>query len=1081
MSQKVEFRVLQLVSVLISWCAVQDVVLAYNVDTTYPVIYSGRANSEFGYSIAFHSHELRPMLIIGAPNATYEDARFRAQGVDRTGVVFACSAVTGSNDACLELEVDITVNQRYANNSLHSEKSRMRLGSSVGSLGPDKGVVVCAAKYSTIWYKQMVPGGEMQEFYDPVGRCSILAPDVDRLTVPLSVFQPCDDPGHQGWHRLGYCMTGTSMDIEEYPDGNAKVAVSSPGAFYKRGMVWVATHNQSGKGVTDVRQVGLSQDTRLGDAQNGYGGYAVTQADFDGNGQVEVVMSRPRARTDFKGQVWVTESEGQTQVNIVSKIFVLLEGNQVGEYFGHSLAAVDTDADGKAELIIGSPNYIPESGLASMDYDYGRVVIYGASLQTELTAQHAAKNFSTARLKVPDKVIEGQQPGGHFGAAIADAGDVDNDGFTDIAVGAPYEMEEGVPRGAVYIFSGSSTGLESIAMQRISPLGLNMKNTISFGSVIAKSWDIDRNSYPDLLVSAVDSNQVVMMRARPIVDIDVEMIVQDQIDMVRPSCLHASGRHITCFKVSVCGKFNGTEIHSSVEIEYELEVDTMLKFDELDQQNLIGILQLKPEKTRDCREHVVTVKSETFNPCLPASVRLVQYTLKDRASKAQALSPVLNRKRLGASKSIEKQVLLIRNCPRCSPDIGLVDPKFTVEGSDAVATRVVHGRNQKVFLEFVVSSHGTATACSSMAKISLPPGVTFQQQIIVPQSPTVCVPSNNDATEAQCNLPALMAQSTMDKVKVSLGIGGIPPEQSSITVSISVKSFNAENGTLADNKATATISVYAMATLIASGVSRPRRMRLTSGNPEPKIYSAIGPMVTHVYSILNQGPSQSPPVVFSINFPMKTTEGSYLMYLTRVEGSSLRLVCNHTGLINPLYLGDDTLGNRGNLSSSLHRVRDFSSAAKDTVIRVESKTAEQIPKSCDDQYCWASIMCSIPQREANTSSSIELTWRVWMSHVRQSPQASAPINITSNIRILRVADQETFTLSADSTFVATATTQLVAEQKQQLSKLPWWVWLIGFLAGGLLIAVMVLLLRKCHFFQRKTLAQRVEESQPGAG
>ena len=41
---------------------------------------------------------------------------------------------------------------------------------------------------------------------------------------------------------------------------------------------------------------------------------------------------------------------------------------------------------------------------------------------------------------------------------------------------------------------------------------------------------------------------------------------------------------------------------------------------------------------------------------MPASVRLVQYSLRERSSSELELSPVLNRRRLGASKSIEEQV-----------------------------------------------------------------------------------------------------------------------------------------------------------------------------------------------------------------------------------------------------------------------------------------------------------------------------------------------------------------------------------------------------------------------------------------
>lgn len=64
-----------------------------------------------------------------------------------------------------------------------------------------------------------------------------------------------------------------------------------------------------------------------------------------------------------------------------------------------------------------------------------------------------------------------------------------------MVIGAPYELEDGLRRGAIYIYSGSATGVETIPMQRISPLDINHPETVSFGSVLAKGWDIDGNSY----------------------------------------------------------------------------------------------------------------------------------------------------------------------------------------------------------------------------------------------------------------------------------------------------------------------------------------------------------------------------------------------------------------------------------------------------------------------------------------------------------------------------------------------------------------------------------------------------------
>lgn len=45
--------------------------------------------------------------------------------------------------------------------------------------------------------------------------------------------------------------------------------------------------------------------------------------------------------------------------------------------------------------------------------------------------------------------------GGRFGTAISVIGDVDQDGFKDVAIGAPFQSSQGV----VYIYLGSKNGL----------------------------------------------------------------------------------------------------------------------------------------------------------------------------------------------------------------------------------------------------------------------------------------------------------------------------------------------------------------------------------------------------------------------------------------------------------------------------------------------------------------------------------------------------------------------------------------------------------------------------------------------
>ena len=46
--------------------------------------------------------------------------------------------------------------------------------------------------------------------------------------------------------------------------------------------------------------------------------------------------------------------------------------------------------------------------------------------------------------------------GGRFGTSMTSAGDLNNDGFNDVIIGAPHVDEN---RGAVYVYHGGKTGI----------------------------------------------------------------------------------------------------------------------------------------------------------------------------------------------------------------------------------------------------------------------------------------------------------------------------------------------------------------------------------------------------------------------------------------------------------------------------------------------------------------------------------------------------------------------------------------------------------------------------------------------
>lgn len=95
-----------------------------------------------------------------------------------------------------------------------------------------------------------------------------------------------------------------------------------------------------------------------------YLGYSSATGDFNGDGNQGVAVGMPRGG-GLLGKVCIFTWNMTNQQNIT--------GEQIGAYFGYSLAVVDVDGDKLDDLIIGAPMYTEQNNEGK--YEMGRVYI----------------------------------------------------------------------------------------------------------------------------------------------------------------------------------------------------------------------------------------------------------------------------------------------------------------------------------------------------------------------------------------------------------------------------------------------------------------------------------------------------------------------------------------------------------------------------------------------------------------------------------------------------------------------------------------------------------------------------------
>ncbi|MDD3006900.1 MAG: VCBS repeat-containing protein [Candidatus Pacebacteria bacterium] len=117
------------------------------------------------------------------------------------------------------------------------------------------------------------------------------------------------------------------------------------------------------------------------------------------------------------------------------------EGTQANQNLGQSVSnAGDINGDGFDDIVAGA-HYYTETGLSHQ----GKAFVFYGNVY----------GFSNT----PDWTVTGGEAGALLGFSVSDAGDVNKDGYSDILIGAP--AVGSVNEGKAYLYLGSETGLPS--------------------------------------------------------------------------------------------------------------------------------------------------------------------------------------------------------------------------------------------------------------------------------------------------------------------------------------------------------------------------------------------------------------------------------------------------------------------------------------------------------------------------------------------------------------------------------------------------------------------------------------------
>lgn len=99
----------------------------------------------------------------------------------------------------------------------------------------------------------------------------------------------------------------------------------------------------------------------------------------------------------------------------------------------------------------------------------------------------------------------------------------------------------------------------------------------TFGFSLSGGLDMDGNEYPDLLVGAYDSDRVVYLKSRPVVQLSYVNIAFDvdskQVDLENKSCSLLDGTAVACVPLSLSLEYTGKGVDEHQDVEVQIVLD----------------------------------------------------------------------------------------------------------------------------------------------------------------------------------------------------------------------------------------------------------------------------------------------------------------------------------------------------------------------------------------------------------------------------------------------------------------------------------------------------------------------------
>ncbi|CAH1955430.1 unnamed protein product [Acanthoscelides obtectus] len=940
--------------IIVRFASVLSLVASFNFDTDYPIIFFDPSNSSSYFG---YTVALSPKWIkIGAPLS------------NRSGELYECTMTRGCKTLTLP---NISMPSKYKN--VIERHDRSWIGATMDVSYEFNRIVVCG------FHKHFTKG----ENDFTMGGCywSNLTSSSFENIYPILDFGKTIK--NNQLYMYGHGEAGFSAHLT---NGQNELILGAPGVYNWVGAPIRIQFNENQNMI----------DPEIPDVSNfdtsGYLGYSTDSGYFYGHPHLFYASGSPKG-SGYKGKVIIFQIAGNNRKIDEREVLV---GEQFGEYFGATLTSGELNRDRYTDLIVGAPFHKVTS------FNEGCVYLF-------LGGQNKLRKAT---------VLYGKTRNGMFGSALAFLGDIDNDGYGDVAIGAPNDAENS---GVVYIFRG--------AKQENGQFGLNKKpsQTIigsqidphirGFGISFSKVADIDGNDKKDLAIGAHSSGHVVLLRALPTAVIKYTFRSIPDVLKGEPSDFTLQA----CFSYS---EYTGGKL----DIKYKISFDKSSKQAIVTKKmTLIKGRTICDKITRSTNDSLKVVFS--YELVTPSSGRNGTTYISDRVikdgDKLCIKCPVLDIYRSN-STLYKLDLPFALDCG--DDDLCYAELQINVSFPGLRNETWVVGSSDNVTVQVEVSNIGE-NAYATKLEVALPDGISLRQ--IPPQ----CLHQTNSSFLV-CNVDNPLKRGKQKIINLDLDIKNVDDyttEQVDVTLRVNTTS-NVTRGSI-DGHHVYSFKLKRDADIMIYGISEQETNYFGSDR------EVIG--ITHIYKVEKIGSSSLESIQITLLIPISLTLSNQkinFMKVKKIQGkfSGQTFDCQH-------YHHNGTTN-----------INSMRKSRNDNTVYLHCDTEDVL---CEKYLCQFG-----PYRKQNNPATVKLQMNLDVSALNGILGSKQHLSFASRATVTIISPK--FFIQTDNRTDSTTIVDVFVNDTTQTKKIGMWIIIASIFGGLTMLTALIIILYKCQFFER---------------